>query len=101
MPAESLGQYTAAVASAQSVPNNTVVLAQRGRLCSILVTAAGAGTVTVYDNATTNSGTVVAYINATNANILGYLLACNVPVANGIVVTQASAGVGLTVTYSV
>lgn len=78
---------------------NNVVSASAGRLCSCLVTTAGTGTgsVLIYDNATTNSGTVVGVIPATIA--LGTTYNFNMPTANGIVVTNVANGPVLTVSY--
>lgn len=78
---------------------NTVVKAKEGRLCKVLVTAAGTGTgnVLFYDNATTNSGTVIGIVPATIA--IGTVYTFDMPAGNGIVATNVANGPVLTVSY--
>lgn len=90
------GKATAAVPTGAA---NTVVKAAAGRLCRVLVTAAGtgAGSVLIYDNATTNSGTVIGVIPATVA--VGTYYTFDLPAANGITVANVASGPALTVGY--
>lgn len=75
-----------------------VVKPSAGRLLKIIVTTVlGAGAVTVYDNATTNSGTVLMVIPSTTA--AGTIYDINLPAVNGIYASFASTG-GITVGYS-
>jgi len=77
-----------------------VVKAAPGRLLKVVVTTATAGgAITIYDNATTNSGTILLAIPAAAA--IGTVYDVNLPAANGIYVytSAASAGV-LTIGYS-
>ena len=83
-----------------SVPTgaaNTVVQARAGKLRRVLVTTAGSGSgsVLIYDNATTNSGTVVGVIPATVT--IGTTYVFDMPVVNGIVVANVASGPVLTV----
>lgn len=90
------GNHTGTVATGAA---NTVISAAPGRLCRVLVTTAGtgSGSVLIYDNATTNSGTVVGVIPATIA--IGTYYTFDMPVANGITVTNVLSGPVLTVSY--
>lgn len=79
---------------------NTVVWANPGTLCKLIVTSTGTGSgtfVDVYDNATTNSGSVVIAIPSNAAAGTIYDVQC--PVFNGITVAQVTNGPGLTVSY--
>ncbi len=88
------GASTATVAAGSG---NTVLKASSGRLCRVLVTAAGTGTgnVLFYDNATTNNGTVIGILPANAA--IGTVYVFEMPAANGIVVANISNGPALTV----
>jgi len=90
------GNFTASVPTGAG---NTVVKNSQTRLCKVLVTTAGAGagSVLIYDNATTNSGTVVGVIPATIA--IGAYYTFDLPCANGITVTNVASGPVLTVSY--
>lgn len=90
------GVSTGTVASAAA---NTVILARAGKLCRVLVTTAGTGTgsVLIYDNATTNSGTVIGVVPATIA--IGTIYEFLMPCANGIVVANVTSGPVLTVSF--
>jgi hypothetical protein len=90
------GALTATVAAGAG---NTVVSANGGRLCRVLVTTAGtgAGNVPIYDNATTNSGTIIGQIPATIAVNTYYTF--DMPAANGITVANVANGPALTVSY--
>lgn len=77
-----------------------VVKAGPGRLLKVIVTTATAsGTITIYDNASTNSGTILLLIPIAAA--IGTVYDVNLPAANGIYVytSAASAGV-LTIGYA-
>lgn len=96
MPAETTSQLTKQIALAVG---NNVVVAQPCRFCSILVSVATTGIITVYDNATTNSGTVVGYLPTSQA--AGVFQAYDLACANGITI-NLSAGVGtVTIGYGV
>jgi hypothetical protein len=90
------GSTTASVPSGAA---NTVVKATAGRLCKAIVTTAGTGTgsVLVYDNATTNSGTVIGVVPATIA--IGTVYDFQFPAANGITVTNVANGPVLTISF--
>ncbi|WP_438489572.1 hypothetical protein [Streptomyces sp. S186] len=76
-----------------------VVKAAPGRLCRVVVTAAGTtGAVTFYDNASSATGTVLAVVPGSAA--VGALYEVQMPAANGIVVAAAASSVALTVAYS-
>lgn len=71
----------------------TVVLARRGTLSGVLIgkKSTGTGTMTLYDNASTATGTIIAVIDTDNAPV-GYIpVQCDV--SNGIVaVTTGTPG---------
>lgn len=89
----------AATAAVPTGAGNTVVKASAGRLCRVLVTTAGtgAGSVLIYDNASTNSGTVIGVIPATVA--VGTYYTFDLPAANGITAENVASGPVLTVSY--
>lgn len=71
-----------------------VVKAAPGRLLKVIVTTTTAGgTITVYDNASTNSGTILLVIptGATAGTVYDLML----PAANGIYVYQSAASAGV------
>ena len=84
---------------AATTAGNTVIKPKGGQVRVILATSTGTGvgTVNVYDNATTNSGTIIAQI-AANATA-GTFAVFNMPAANGITVAQVTNGPGLTVSW--
>lgn len=87
-----------AVAVASGLATNTVVKASAGRLCRVLLTTAnGAAAVSIYDNATTTSGTVIGYIAASAA--AGTLVDFQIPAANGITIGGAATNPAMTVTF--
>lgn len=97
MPAEGTGQLTKAVTT---TAGNTVISTSAGRFSAVLFTTAGAANaITVYDNATTNSGTVIGYFAASTS--IGTFQAYDIPIANGIVIRDAAGSTGLTIVYSV
>ncbi|GGX40619.1 hypothetical protein GCM10010341_73200 [Streptomyces noursei] len=76
-----------------------VVKGAAGRLCRVVVTAAGStGAVTFYDNASAASGTVLAVVPG-GAGV-GTVYEIQMPAANGIVASAAASSVALTVAYS-
>jgi hypothetical protein len=96
MPIESTGQLAAAKSTSNG---NVVVYAGSGRLNAIMVvTSATTAAITVYDNATTNSGTIIGYVPSGAA--IGTFQAYDIPFANGIVLTSTAVQT-LTVVYSV
>lgn len=92
------GLYTGSVATGAA---NTVVSAYPGMLCRVLVTTAGtgAGSVLIYDNATTNSGTVIGVIPATIA--IGTYYTFLMPAVNGITAVNVANGPVLTISYDI
>jgi hypothetical protein len=78
---------------------NTVVSTAQGRLCKVLITAAGTapGFVTIYDNSTTSTGTIVGMVPGSAA--LGTIRDFDMPVASGIVVAGVANGPALTLSY--
>jgi hypothetical protein len=87
---------TAAIAAGTTA--DTVVKAAPGALGSVLVTALnGAAAITIYDNASTHSGTIIGYIPANAA--AGSLYTFNMPFQNGCTVQGASTNGSLTLAY--
>jgi len=79
----------------------TLIKSGPGRLMKILVTTSAAEVVTFYDttNISTQTGaTIVGYVPASAP--AGTIYDLRMPLANGLVVVPAGAGVGLTVSYS-
>jgi hypothetical protein len=92
------GTTTAAVASGTS--SNTVIKATPGRLARVLVTGlAGTttGTTSIFDNATTNSGTVLAIL--ANNTAVGTVLTFDMPAANGITVGGNANAPAVTISF--
>lgn len=95
--AQTGGRFTTAVAA--STAADTVIKASAGVLHSVLLTAAGTANITIYDNASTHSGTIVAIIpSAATVNGVPYVL--NMPCANGITVGGNALNGAITVSYS-
>jgi hypothetical protein len=88
---------TSSTAIAAGTSANTVVKASGGRLASILVTTTGTNALTVYDNASTNSGTILAVIPANAA--AGTFTAFKVPAANGITVAGNASNPAVSIFY--
>jgi hypothetical protein len=88
--------YTAVATGAA----NTVITNAPGRLSRLIVTVAGtgSGSVNIYDNATTNTGTVVAAIPATIA--VGTIYPLDVPLVNGAVAVNVLNGPVLIAVYT-
>ena len=90
------GSATVAVAASKSA--NTVVKASAGRLCRVLVTTAGtATTVSIFDNATTNSGTIIGMFPGTAT--AGTVYDFEMPAVSGITVGGASTNPAITVSF--
>lgn len=87
----------ASQAIAAGVSANTVVRGSPGRLARVLVTASGTNALTIYDNASSPSGTIIALIPANSA--VGTLIDCQAPAANGITVAGNSNNPGVTIFY--
>jgi hypothetical protein len=66
-------------------------------LGTILVTATGAGQVTVYDNSSAAAGTVIGITLANPA--VGTVYALDMPAVNGIVVGGSGTSPGVTISY--
>lgn len=78
-----------------------IIKATPGRLCKVLVTAAGTGTgeVLFYDNELGNAaGTVIGVVPATVA--VGTVYEFNLPAAKGITCINVENGPSLTVSYN-
>ena len=89
---------TATVSIAANTSTNTVVKASRGRLCRVLVTTAGtATTVSIFDNATTNSGTIIGTFpgNAPAGTVYDF----EMPAVNGITVGGLATNPAITVSF--
>jgi hypothetical protein len=89
--------YSMAVAAAAS----QVIKGAPGRLCVIVITAAGAGAgpVLFYDNATAASGEIIAAIPSGPVAI-GSQFPVDLPAMNGIYCAGVASGPGFTVGYS-
>ena len=87
--------YNFPVASAAG--SAVVVKAQPGRLCNVVVTATGSGTLTIYDNASAASGTVL-FALAASAALGNYTV--SLPADNGITVASPSSSPAVTIGYS-
>jgi hypothetical protein len=76
----------------------TVVKADMGRLCRVLVTTVnGANAVLIYDNATTNTGTIIGYIPAAAA--VGTIIDFSMPAVNGITIAATVSAGTFTISY--
>jgi hypothetical protein len=89
------GLVTTAFAAGTSA--NTVIKATAGRLCNIVVTTLGTAALSIYDNASTNSGTILMQIPASAA--AGTIYQLNMPAANGITVAGVANSPGLTISW--
>ena len=82
---------------------NTIVKATAGRVGSAIITTIGTTTnATIYDNATTNSGTVLGIVPGTTSNanaLLGTIWPIKMPAANGIVVANTASGPAFTLSF--
>lgn len=92
------GSLTAPIAVGTTGP--TVVKASAGRLCRIAITAAAGtttGNTTVYDNATTGSGTILAVVP--NNTAVGTFIDVQMPAANGITMAGGANSPAMTISY--
>jgi hypothetical protein len=89
---------TAASTTPITAASTTVLKAGPGRLIKVVVTASAAGVVTVYDNATTNSGTVLFATPASPA--VGTIYTIDLPAVNGLTVVAASTPSSVTIGWS-
>ncbi len=89
------GRVSTAIAA--GVVGNTVVRASAGRLARVLVTATGTGQMSIFDNASSPTGTIIGLVPASAA--VGTLLDCQAPAANGITVAGNSNNPGVTIFY--
>lgn len=89
------GTHTVQVASGTAA--NTVVKSTAGRLCRLLITATGTVSMSIFDNATTNSGTVIGIVPANP--VVGTTYDFNLPAINGITVGGSGSNPGFTVSY--
>ncbi len=88
------------VMTTQVTPTSlTVVKASPGRLCKVLVTTAnGPHAITIFDNASTASGTIIGVV-AANASV-GTVYDLQMPAANGITIAGTTSAGTITVSYS-
>jgi hypothetical protein len=88
-----------AVAIAASA-GTTVLKAAAGRLCRAVVTTAGtsADNITIYDNATTGSGTVLGVIPG--GGTVGTVFDFQMPAVNGITAVNVASGPAATISYA-
>jgi hypothetical protein len=95
------GDLTVAVTQAQIQAGNVVVRSGQSRLVKILVTTAATAVaaLTIFDNATTASGTIIGVVPIGTA--VGTLLVFDMPASNGIVVGQQAGFTGGPLTISV
>lgn len=90
------GTTTVAIANANAA--NTVVKASAGRLCRVLITTTNTAAVSIYDNATTNTGTIIGAVPASAA--VGTSFTFQTPAANGITVGGAATNPAMTVSFT-
>lgn len=85
------------LAIAAGVSANTVIKGSPGRLVRVLITASGTNALTIFDNASSPSGTIIALVPPSAT--VGTLIDCQAPAANGITVAGNSANPGVTIFY--
>lgn len=90
------GVWTTPIAA--GVTSDTTVKGAPGRLCRVIVTAAGTGSMTIWDNQNGHTGTILAALPANPA--IGSMYEFQVPAANGITVQGANTNPGVTIVYS-
>ena len=94
------GKWTTAVTAAQIAAAAVVVKAAPGRLCKVLVTTTTTTSeaITIYDNASTASGTVIAVIpgDTSAGTVIDFQMPCN----NGITIEQNASLVAGAITIS-
>jgi hypothetical protein len=77
---------------------NTIVKAAPGRVCRLVITAAGTTALTIFDNASTNSGTVLFATPA--STVVGTIYDIQMPAQNGIVVQNTASGPAATLSFA-
>ncbi|QBD76178.1 hypothetical protein EPA93_09215 [Ktedonosporobacter rubrisoli] len=87
----------ATIAIAAGMATDTVVKAAAGRLCRVLVTAAGTALLIIYDNASGHTGTIIGILPANPA--VGAVFDFQLPAINGITVAGNASNPGITVSY--
>ncbi len=94
------GQYTRPVAAITATSGGAVVItANPGRLCRVIVTAAGTGAVLAfYDNASASTGTVL-FSTAATTQTVGTIFSPQMPAASGVVAAQITGSPGVCVSY--
>lgn len=76
---------------------NTVIKAAPGRVCRLSITVAGTTALTIFDNASTNSGTVLFATPATTT--AGTVYDIQIPAQLGITVQNTATGPGATISW--
>lgn len=89
---------TTTTAIAAGTTGDTIIKSSAGRLCRVLVNSTGTAAVSIFDNATTHTGTIIGAVPSGAA--LGTLIECDAPAVNGIVVQGAAGNPALTVIWS-
>lgn len=85
---------------AAGTATNTVIKASPGIFFGIITTTSAAGTPTVFDNATTNSGTPVGQLGASVTVGVYDNSAAGVPCVNGITVAGSASNPAMTILWS-
>jgi len=91
------GQSNAAVAAGSGAAD-VVVSAAPGRVCKVVIIAAGSAALKLYDHATATSGAKLIWASPATT-VAGDQYTLDIPVANGIVALQASGSPLAAVTY--
>lgn len=91
------GSKTVAIAASAGT---TVIKASAGRVCRAVVTTAGTSTdnITIYDNATTGSGTILGVIPG--GGTVGATYDLQMPAASGITAVNVASGPAATISYA-
>lgn len=85
------------LAVAAAVVGNTVAKASSGVLMRVLITATGSAALTIFDNATTNTGTVIGLVAASAP--AGTIVVFQMPAVNGIAIAGSASNPGFTLTF--
>jgi hypothetical protein len=90
--------------AATPIPGSVGLGSAPGRLLSVVITATGTGTTTIYDNATTNSGNILTQFAGTGTYPIGTCVEIGrsgygLPYTNGLTINQASSSPGILVEY--
>lgn len=94
-----IGGSTATGTQAANTSGNVVIKGSAGRLWNAVVTATGTAALSIYDNASTNSGTILLTIPANAAIGTIYSFPGGQPAANGIVSAGVSSCPAVTFGY--